>query len=67
MMNNQRQPVNNGVKWILAIVIIFASWYIISKQDESAANWLVVLILLSAYTYNRNSVNAELRRIGVLR
>ena len=60
-------PNNNGVKWIVAIIVIFASWYVITKQDQQAGNWLVLLILLSAYTYNRNSVNAELRRIGVLK
>lgn len=63
-MNN---PQNNGVRWIIAIIVIFSAWYFVSKQDEGAANWLVLLILLSAYTYNRAPVNAELRKLGVLR
>ena len=64
---NQPAPINSGVKWIIAIVVIFSAWYVISRQDEGAANWLVVLILLSAYTYNRGSVNTELKKLGVLR
>lgn len=63
-MNN---PQNNAVRWMIAIIVIFSAWYFVSKQDENAANWLVLLILLSAYTYNRSSVNTELRKIGVLR
>jgi len=59
--------VDSGVKWVLAILIIYTTWYFVNKRDESAGTWLVVLMLLSAYTFNRNSVNTELRKLGVLR
>lgn len=58
---------NNGARWVIAIIVIFTFWYLVSRQDEGAANWMVVLILLSAYTYNRAAVNAELKKLGVLR
>lgn len=58
---------DSGVKWVLAIIIIYTTWYIVAKRDESAATWFVVLILLSAYTFNRNSINPELRRLGLLK
>jgi hypothetical protein len=58
---------DSGVKWVLAIIIIYTTWYIVAKKDESAATWFVVLILLSAYTFNRNSINPELRKLGLLK
>jgi hypothetical protein len=59
--------VSSGAKWVIAIVIVYTTWYLVNQRDEKAGNWLVVLLLLSAYTYNRKEVNAELVRLGVLK
>jgi hypothetical protein len=58
---------NSGVKWVIAIVIIYTLWYVVSKRDQEAGNWLVVLILLSVYVYQRQSVNAEFKKLGLLK
>ncbi len=57
---------NDHLKMGLAAFVLYSMWFIVDRIDESAANWLAVILILAAITFNRQNLTDEFRRLGVI-